>query len=182
MKYFWNICWVFCVLYSCKTPEARRPISSKTGSFINESVIRNKKLSTQEEAVIKQIIARDTSNTYHSSTSGFWYYYKEQDSVSTIVPEFGDIVNFDYEIKDLQYNTIYTKEELKNTTYAIDKGELFYGLREGLKLMKAGEIVTFLFPSFQAYGYYGDTDKIGTNIPLIVNVKLHTIKKNSSKL
>ena len=72
---------------------------------------------------------------------------------------------------------IYTREELKNTTYAIDKEELFYGLREGLKLMRSGEIVTFLFPSYQAYGYYGDEHKIGTNIPLIVNVRLNAIKK-----
>lgn len=57
----------------------------------------------------------------------------------------------------------------------MDQEELFTGLREGLKLMKAGEIVTFLFPSQQAYGYYGDENKIGTNISLICKVTVNSI-------
>ena len=61
----------------------------------------------------------------------------------------------------------------------MDKEELFQGLREGLKLMKAGEEVTFIFPSQKAFGYYGDGNKIGTNVPLIVNVNLKTITQNN---
>ena len=48
------------------------------------------------------------------------------------------------------------KTKLRTQNYVMDKEELFTGLREGLKLMKPGEIVTFLFPSQKAYGYYGD--------------------------
>ena len=58
----------------------------------------------------------------------------------------------------------------------MDKQELFTGLREGLKLMRSGETVTFLFPSQKAYGYYGDENKIGTNVPLICEVTLLDIK------
>jgi FKBP-type peptidyl-prolyl cis-trans isomerase len=57
----------------------------------------------------------------------------------------------------------------------MDKQELFTGLREGLKLMKPGDDITFIFPSQKAYGYYGDDNKIGTNVPLICKVKLNTI-------
>ena len=60
----------------------------------------------------------------------------------------------------------------------MDKEELFTGLREGLKLMKPGETVTFLFPSQKAYGYYGDEDKIGINTPLICEVTVNTIRQN----
>mgnify|MGYP003656434644 FL=1 len=58
----------------------------------------------------------------------------------------------------------------------MDQQELFTGLREGLKLMQAGETVTFLFPSHKAYGYYGDENKIGTNIPLVCKVTVNSIK------
>ena len=61
----------------------------------------------------------------------------------------------------------------------MDKQELFTGLREGLKLMKPEESITFIFPSQTAYGYYGDDNKIGTNIPLICEVTLNTIIKNN---
>ena len=60
-----------------------------------------------------------------------------------------------------------------------DKQELFTGLREGLKLMKPDESVTFIFPSQKAYGYYGDDNKIGTNIPLICEVTLNTITQEN---
>ena len=67
-----------------------------------------------------------------------------------------------------------------NQNYIIDKEELFTGLREGLKLMKPSERVTFIFPSQVAYGYYGDNNRIGTNVPLICEVVLNEITQNKN--
>ncbi len=170
-----------CILLAfigCKTPEARKPISIKTGSFIDASVERNKKLNAQEQAAIKQLMEEDYQD-YVASESGFWYYYNtkvEIDSLKT--PDFGDVINYDYDVKLLNGSTIYTKNEVKNQTYAMDKEELFTGLREGLKLMKTGETVTFIFPSQKAYGYYGDDHKIGRNTPLICEVTVNSITQN----
>ncbi len=162
---------------SCKTPEARKPVSIKSGSFIDESINRNKELASKEEARIQKIIDQDTLHKYITSKGGFWYFYNKKDTLPGNTPKFGDIVNFNYNIKDLNGNTIYSKKELDTITYYIDKEELFLGLREGIKLMKAGETITFLFPSYQAYGYYGDENKIGTNIPLMSKVTLNKITK-----
>ena len=165
-------------LTSCKIPEARKPISVKTGSFIDSSVERNKQLNANEQASIKKLMERDKKD-YIASESGFWYYYNtkvEVDSLET--PEFGDIVNYDYSVKDLNGSLIYSNDDIKDKTYVMDKEELFTGLREGLKLMKTGETVTFLFPSLKAYGYYGDQNKIGSNVPLICEVTVHSIIDN----
>jgi len=168
------------MLMGCKSPEARRPVSVKTGSFIDASVERNKKLNNKERSIILEIIENDTASEYIASENGFWYRYDTRIEEESITPEFGDIVNFNYKVSDLNGNTIYTEEELKTQDYAMDKEELFSGLREGLKLMKAGETVTFLFPSQKAFGYYGDTNKIGTNVPLICNVTLNTITQKET--
>lgn len=164
---------------SCKQPEARRPVSVSSGSFIDASVERNKKLFAREKSLIEKIIKQDTSKIYTASESGFWYYYTtkvEFDSIEK--PDFGDIVNYNYNVKSLSGNVIYSKEELKTQNYAMDREELFTGLREGLKLMKTGETVTFLFPSQKAYGYYGDEKRIGSNIPLICEVTVNSITQN----
>jgi gliding motility-associated peptidyl-prolyl isomerase len=165
-------------MVSCKMPEARRPISTKTGSFIDASVERNKKLNAQEQATIKKLMEREKKD-YIASESGFWYYYNTKVDIDTLqTPDFGDIINFDYNVKDLNGSLIYSKDDIKDKTYVMDKEELFTGLREGLKLMKTGETVTFLFPSLKAYGYYGDQNKIGSNVPLICEVTVHSITDN----
>ncbi|MBC3757563.1 gliding motility-associated peptidyl-prolyl isomerase GldI [Hyunsoonleella sp. SJ7] len=166
------------ICFSCKTPEARRPISVKSGSFIDASVERNKKLYAKEQAWIEQLMAKNDSTNYIASESGFWYYYNTKITESdNYMPAFGDIVNYSYNLKDFNGNLIYPKENFQNLEYAMDKQELFTGLREGLKLMKAGETITFLFPSQKAYGYYGDENKIGTNVPLIAEVTVNSITK-----
>lgn len=173
----------FLAVLSCKQPEARRPISVSSGSFINASVERNKKLYAREKSQIEKIMkkGKDSIN-FIASESGFWYYYNNKVNIDSLAtPKFGDIVNFDYNVKALNGKIIYSKEELQTQNYAMDREELFTGLREGLKLLKTGETATFLFPSQKAYGYYGDEHKIGSNIPLICKVTINSITLNQTK-
>ncbi|MFL0353772.1 gliding motility-associated peptidyl-prolyl isomerase GldI [Xanthomarina sp. GH4-25] len=169
------------LLVACKSPEARRPISSKSGSFIDASVARNIKLNEKEQSFIKKIMKENPNEKYLASENGFWYYYNTKQADSLISPDFGDIVNFIYDIKTLNGQVIYTKDDIKTQNYVMDKQELFSGLREGLKLMKAGETVTFMFPSQKAYGYYGDENRIGTNVPLICEVSINSIIDNQQE-
>ncbi len=180
MKKLLALLCVIVVFFSCKTPEARRPVSVSSGSFIDQSVERNKKLIAEEHALIKTLIESDANTEYMVSPNGFWYTYNTKTDDESITPKFGDIVNFDYSVKDLNGTVIYTNDQLKRQNYAMDQQELFSGLREGLKLMKAGETVTFLFPSQKAYGYYGDTKNIGTSVPLICQVTVNSITQKES--
>tara|TARA_B100000929_G_scaffold284549_1_gene266970 strand:- start:632 stop:1192 length:561 start_codon:yes stop_codon:yes gene_type:complete len=163
----------------CKSPEARRPVSQNSGSYIDESVEKNKEMIAQEEDYIKQEMGKSPDTEFITSADGFWYYYndKSTDSLNTETPEFGDIVVFDYSISSIEGETIYAEGEMPTREYAIDKEKLFTGLRQGLKLMKEGETITFLFPSHKAFGYYGDKEKIGSNVPITAKVTLHQIKE-----
>ena len=162
--------------FSCKSPEARLPESVKSGSFLKESAERNRKLNAQEQKQIEKIINNNPDKAYMASNSGFWYYYNTKIEADSVTPQFGDVIDFDYNVSNIEGKEIYAKV---NKSYIMDKEELFTGLREGLKLLKPSETATFIFPSQIAYGYYGDDNKIGTNIPLICEVTLNTIiKKN----
>jgi gliding motility-associated peptidyl-prolyl isomerase len=166
------------LIASCSEKQARQPISHSSGTFMKESIDRNKKLNEQEKLAITKIIQKDTAFLYNRSEKGFWYAY-ENKSTENVFPVKGDVVNFDYEITDLYGNTIYSAEELKTQTYHVDKQNIMSGLRNGIKLMHKGDKVKFIFPSQSAYGYHGDDKKIGTNQPIICLVTLNEIKSET---
>lgn len=168
---------LFLLNFGCKQPEARKPISQKSGEFIRKSIERNQELKNQEEAFILNLIKKDSLNSYLESGNGFWYKFTKKDTIPGPTAVVGDVVNFDYNLKYINGDTIYSKKELTNQNYAIDKETLFFGLRESVKLLKAGESATFIFPSQHAYGYYGDEKKIGANVPLISEVTVNSISK-----
>lgn len=163
-------------LVSCKQQQARMPVSRSSGEFLNASVERNKKLIKGEEGKIDSIIKSNPSVKYLTSQKGYWYYYETKNETDTLRPKKGDVANFDYEIKDLDGNVIYSQLELKPQTYVVDKQNIMMGLRHGIKLMHKNETVTFLFPSHMAFGYHGDNRRIGTNEPLICTVTLTDFK------
>ena len=171
------------IIVSCKTnPEARSPISHGSGSYIDQSIERNIKMNEAEEKAIEKIIAQDVGNKYIASQKGFWYYYNEQDTTNLAKPRVGDIITFSYDLKTLDGETILSREKIGKQTYQVDQSnqDLMPGIRDGVKLMKPGETVTFLFPSHKAYGYYGLDDLIGKNFPLKSTVTLHTLENKNS--
>ncbi len=168
------------LLASCKTPEARRPVQQISGSFIKKSAERNKTLYKEEEARIAHLMTANPEIDYLASESGFWYYYNVKDSLDMRKPLYGDIVTFTYNIKSLEGISILTENETGLQTYKVDQSnqDLISGLRDAVKLMKEGERVTFLFPSYKAYGYYGIENKLGTNVPVQSTVTLKSIQQS----
>ena len=82
------------------------------------------------------------------------------------LPTKGERVIFKYKIEDLEKKIIYGYKELGIVEYSVDEENLLPALREGIRLMKSGEKILFLFPSYLCYGYQGDGQKIGNNQPL----------------
>lgn len=165
---------------SCSQQQARRPISQTSGEFMKQSVIRNKKLIKGEEGQIDSIIKSNPSIQYVASQKGYWYTYEVKNEKDTLSPKKGDIAYFDYEIKDLKGNVIYSDVELRPQIYRVDKQNIMMGLRDGIKLMHKNEKVTFLFPSHMGYGYHGDNKNIGPNVPLMCTVTLNDFKKETT--
>jgi gliding motility-associated peptidyl-prolyl isomerase len=167
---------------SCSQQKARRPISQSSGTFLRESAERNKKLIATEESKIDSIIKSNPESNYISSKKGYWYLYESKNDQDTLRPRKGDIAYYNYEIKDLRGNIIYSELELKPQEYHVDKEQkIIIGLRNGIKLMHKKEKITFLFPSHVAYGYHGDEKRIGANQPIICTVTLNDFIPENSK-
>jgi len=177
-KVLWlSFSFCFLLLSSCQQKsEARKPINHTGESALKASVNRNKDLIQDENQDIQNYILKDSIDSYIASSQGFWYKFNNQNLKDSIRPKKGDLVSYEYEIRDLQGATIYSKEAIGTKTYQVDQEDLLIGLRHGLKLMKKGETAEFIFPSPLAYGYSGDQNKIGINQPLVFKVRLIQIQ------
>ncbi|RXP47063.1 gliding motility-associated peptidyl-prolyl isomerase GldI [Lutibacter sp. HS1-25] len=168
------------MLISCMNPQPRKPVSIKTVSEDETSILLNKSIIKNEEAVFKALMAKDSLTAYIASPNGFWYTYNVK-STNLQLPEVGDKILYTFDVFNVENNLIYGAQEIGLQSYVVDKQELLEGLRNGLKLMHEGDVVTFLFPSHKVYGYAGDQNKIGINQSLIYKVQLIKInKKNES--
>jgi gliding motility-associated peptidyl-prolyl isomerase len=173
-------CLIGLFLLSCQSPEARKPVKSSSGSFIEVSAERNKLIYEEEKTIILGIIEADSLREYSSSENGFWYTITQKDSLAIQQkPVFADIITFTYNVKDLDGNIIVSAKENGVQNYKVDQSnqELISGIRDGIKLLNVGERATFIFPSYKAYGYYGIQKKLGTNVPIICDITLLSINQ-----
>ena len=168
------------LIASCGEPEPRRPIKASGNNFLKESAARSKKLLEQEEGLIKAIIAADSTHTYLTSGEGSWYYYLNRNEAG-LLAEPDDLVTLTYDILSLENATLYSQQEIGIIEYKVDKQELFPGLRNSVKLLRENEKATFLFTSPMAYGYPGDNDRIGTNVPIKSTIQILKVEKQSEK-
>ncbi len=166
----------------CGGPEARKPVEVKTGSFIKQSVERNRELLASQEKHIASMIAADSTREYFSTDFGAWYIYQQQVPTPGYLPEENDLVTMTYNILSLQNDTLYTQEEIGTIEYLVDREELFPGLRMGVKLLQKGETATFLLPSHLAFGYHGDNNRIGHNVPLKSTVTIIDIEQSKDSI
>ncbi len=165
------------ILTACNGPEPRKPIQTKSGSFFKESVERSKKLLQLEEQKIQDIIKIDSLKHYNHTASGSWYHYWSINDSTEYTPKTDDLVVFTYDLLTLDNDTLYSTKDIGVVTYKVDKQELFPGLRNAVVLLKENEKATFLFPSSLAFGYHGDNNRIGTNVPLKSTLTVLKIEK-----
>ena len=165
------------LILGCSKPQPRRPINPKASTTIFQDNIETaKKMAKYEDEKILDFITKDSLKVYQNSSNGFWYTYKNKNLTDTISPKTGDVVEIEYDIRDLNDSIIYSKEELGVKTYRVDKEDFISGIQKGIKLMKIGETITFVIPSYNAFGITGDGNKIEMNKTIKSNVKLINIK------
>jgi FKBP-type peptidyl-prolyl cis-trans isomerase FkpA len=164
-------------LVSCSTSQPRRPIDPRPSTTIfQDNIEATKKMFQREEYKILEFIKRDSLHVYETSSSGFWYTYNTKIEAKEVTPKPGDIVELAYDIRNLNDSILYSKKHLGIKNYKVDKEDFISGIQKGIKLMKVGETITFVIPSYNAFGISGDGNKIGMNQTIKSTVTLLNIK------
>ncbi|WP_167341815.1 gliding motility-associated peptidyl-prolyl isomerase GldI [Nonlabens sp. SY33080] len=170
-------------LSSCFNETIPRKAKTKSSSsYLKSSIERNKELAEQEEMLIEKAI-KNNADSMLRSQNGFYYRLFKKSENNAPTPKFGDKVTFEYNVLALNGDTIYSTQELSPITKSLEQEYgVFTGMREALKLMQKGDSMIAYFPSYTAYGYYGDDNKIGTNIPFKSHIKLIDVNDSNNKI
>jgi gliding motility-associated peptidyl-prolyl isomerase len=159
--------------FGCSKPTPRRPINpKKSTTLLTETIKQAKEINSIENDKIAALIKKDTATNYIVSSNGFWYIYKTKIEEDLPKPKIGDDVVLTYNITDLNDSIIYSKEDLGIKKYKVDKEDFIPAIQTGIKLMKEGETITFVIPSYSAFGITGDGNKIGINTSIKSTVTL----------
>jgi len=89
---------------------------------------------------------------------------------------FGDIVRYEYEIKLMNGEIIYSSVQSGPKQFKIGSGGVESGLEEGILLLKKGDKARLVIPSYLAHGLSGDQDRIPPKATLIYTIKLIELK------
>ena len=163
------IIFLFLLLQACKKNTTRRAVRDVADK--NTQHVWYKHRLSFEEKQIRTYVKRDTSYQYQVSDLGFFYAYKHKKNEG-IFPKKGDFVFFSWSVRSIDGQVIYDEEALGIKEVVVGKSDVIRGLRAGIKLMRAGEEVRFVFSSYMAYGVTGDGGKVGLSQPIVVDVRL----------
>ncbi len=108
------------------------------------------------------------------------YYQILEDSVSEVMVETEDIVDFDYDIYLMNGSLLYSSSEEGIKTLRVDKEDAEMGLHESLKLLGLGDKGRFILPSHLAFGVGGDQERVPPKTPLVYELKIININKSKS--
>ncbi len=169
-------------LSGCQDAVPRWPVEEKGGSFLKVSAERNRKLLEEEMLFLGELLDKDSLRTYSTSASGTKYYFENKVPETEPIAEPDDLVTLQYNVMSWGGDTIYSREEIGLLKYKVDKQELFPGMRSSVKLLRRGESAVFWYPSSLGYGYHGDQDRIGPNLPLKSQVWILDIEKSTDSL
>lgn len=134
----------------------------------------NKMILTEDNELIEYYI-EDSDQQFVKTSFGFWI--SNQGKSTESMASLGDMIKYEYEVMDFEEKIIYSKEENGIKQTILGKENLPRGLHASLQLIEEGDSATALYPSFLAYGGYGDQNKVGSNMPLIFKIKVLDIQK-----
>lgn len=158
-------------LFACseEQPAKKNELTPEQIEYIAEEA--NKWDAQRQEDEIDQYILRHSWTMTKTKTGVRYMYMEEGKGDSAKVNQTADVT---YDIYLLDGKRCYTSgDTLKQVRIGEDYVES--GLHEALLLMRAGDKMRIILPSYLANGLTGDQDKIGPRATVMYEIKLHAL-------
>jgi len=159
--------------YSCQNHKTSTPIALTQQQITEKLLEANKAAVNIENEQIDKLIADSTWQMSKTET-GLRYQILENGNGTKV--ELGKKVRFEYDVKLISGVKLYSSAQSGLKEFVVGSGGVESGLEEGILLMKVGDKIRFILPSYLAHGLSGDQDKIPPKATLIYTIKLTEVK------
>jgi FKBP-type peptidyl-prolyl cis-trans isomerase FkpA len=169
----------FCLLLaSCRTDSSHE----KDKSF-NQEKIKQQFVKANQQLVVKENDEMDYYQKSHQmpfvkTKSGIRYFVYEASTKGDSIKN-SDIITIDYTVSLLDGTICYSSKQDGVKKITVGMQDVEDGLHKALTYLKSGDKARILIPSHLAHGLLGDTKKIPPQSPIMYDIHIISIIKNS---
>ncbi len=162
---------------SCKEDKVKTDTQNEWSD--NTSVGFNKDRIKEEELQINLYLSHHKELSMQSTGTGLRYHILKANQSLNVLS--GDSVDVNMKISLLDGKVCYQTDSSELDQFLVDRSQVESGIHEGVKLMKEGERAVFILTSNLAHGLLGDFKSIPPMAPIVVELELVKVIKNSMK-
>jgi gliding motility-associated peptidyl-prolyl isomerase len=155
---------------SCSNNTEGSKTRNLSQSQVTEKLLEaNKAAIRVENEQIEKILSNYGWEMMETSTGLRYQFIEKGNGPKTTL---GKIVTIEYEVKLISNEVIYSSKQTGPKEFRIGSGGVESGLEEGILMLRVGDKVRFIIPSYLAHGLSGDQDRIPPKASLIYTLKV----------
>lgn len=154
-----------CSKHATSYAPAGAPLSQQD---LLDSRERTRKLNLLEKNQIEEWI-KSQPNKFFPTNLNYWI--DVQDLHANLRKENSTVISYQYDIYDFDMKKLYNTP-VQNKNVMFGRFEELKPVEDALRYLDSGQEATLLIPSSLGYGAVGDGDRIITDMPLIVKLKV----------
>lgn len=136
-------------------------------------VAMNKAKHEAEIVEINEFVKNKGWNVTTTGTGLRYWIYEEGNGAQA---KTDDIVSIAYKVQQFDGKLLYEATKEKPGSFKVGQDNVESGLHEMLLLMKVGDKAKVILPSYLAFGFTGDSNKVSHDMPLVYDLELVSIQ------
>lgn len=161
------------MLVACSKPTPQRPVQYHKITLQESLAKEDFEL---DKEIIQEYMERHDSIQFKNSFNAFWWASVEKKEEAKPIDSSVQI-DYTYSVYNFKDQEIYSKDDIGIQYAVIGKTKQIRAFTEIFKELSEGEKAILLVPSFSAYGFSGDGNKIGPAQPIVIKLEIIQLKE-----
>ena len=184
LQSLFNKCW-FLIVLVCALNSCGPSTHNKEADNFNKEKVKDQFVKANQQVVAKENDEMDYYQKSHEmsfikTNSGIRYYVYESSIKGDSIKN-DDVIKINYKVSLLNGKECYSSKVDGPKEFVVGMENIEDGLHKAVLFLKGGDKALILIPSHLAHGLLGDSKKIPPMSPIIYDIEIISVKKQSHK-